>query len=517
MALIVTMLAAGVVASLSAVVETSSDARTAPVFPTRPGYGIVSSAGPLEESIDWSEGNTSEVTIVAAHNTPERGAADYICNGVADDQTVQAAIDSLPDNGGEVLLLPGDYRFSADGEYCVEIPDNVVLRGNRGDPARIGLVGQPSKGMFVTDDWRWNPPYAKVSNVTLRNLVIDAGSPKGFWREGDWGNHWDFFALCGSIEHLVVDNVHFKSRNPGEVTTRLFLWQCNDVSILNSTFEGVAIWLFSHTDNDDPASITGGDALVEGCLFSDTCDKMAIGANMKGLTIRGNRFRDCRSTAIDVGISPNALVEQNSIMGAAGNGIYGEGGYGQVFRDNAVDGVLADEPGGWNGFGIALRDNLHMRLGGDSLIEGNTITNCGNGLAVMGVPNVSVSGNVIAGIDARAIQVGCVVDEGLYFDGIPSFSDDCLISGNTIVDFGRAAGFSKGVLLVDVRNCVVSSNLIDGLGNAGALSGVEVLCWQGRRGHETISHLFSGRPGANIIENNAISGVSEPIRYAGQE
>lgn len=463
---------------------------------------------------DLASGNVT--VVVAAQDSALKEAADFVCDGVADEEEIQRAMDLLSDGGGEVLLLPGDYHLSGGADYCLELHSNVTLKGKREDPARIKLVGQPAKGIFITQGWRWNPPCVNVENVSLRNLVIDAGSPGGFWREGEWGNHWDFLVICGSIDYLSVENLRFTCTNPETVTSRLFLWQCDHVRILNSTFEGVAIWLFSHTDNRDPSSITGGDTVIEGCSFLNTCNKMAVGANMRGLTVRRNEFRDCRNTAIDVGISPNALVEENTIMGAVGNGIYGEGGYGQVFRNNVIDGVLADEPGGWNGFGIAVRDNLHMRLGEDVLIERNNITNCGNGIAAMGVPDVRITGNTLAGIDARGIQVGCVVDEGLYYDGIPSFGDHCLVAGNTIVDFGRATGFGRGVLLIDVLDCEVRDNLVDGCDNVGAVCGVEELRWHERHGDELSSQVFWGRPNTNIIENNSIAGVSELARVTGQ-
>jgi hypothetical protein len=67
--------------------------------------------------------------VVAASDTPEDLAymADFRCDGTNDDAEVQAAVDALPDGGGEVLLLQGIYRFAASTPVLVD--DNVTIAG----------------------------------------------------------------------------------------------------------------------------------------------------------------------------------------------------------------------------------------------------------------------------------------------------------------------------------------------------------------------------------------------------
>ena len=50
-------------------------------------------------------------TTVAASNAPQsvQDAADFVCNGNADQVTINAAIDSISSLGGTVVLSPGDY------------------------------------------------------------------------------------------------------------------------------------------------------------------------------------------------------------------------------------------------------------------------------------------------------------------------------------------------------------------------------------------------------------------------
>lgn len=52
--------------------------------------------------------------VVAANDTTARGkaSADYVCDGTDDQVQIQAAIDALPANGGDVLLLEGTYNVN---------------------------------------------------------------------------------------------------------------------------------------------------------------------------------------------------------------------------------------------------------------------------------------------------------------------------------------------------------------------------------------------------------------------
>jgi hypothetical protein len=47
--------------------------------------------------------------IVAASNSKSTTAADYVCDGLADEVQIESAIADLPSGGGRVLLLEGTY------------------------------------------------------------------------------------------------------------------------------------------------------------------------------------------------------------------------------------------------------------------------------------------------------------------------------------------------------------------------------------------------------------------------
>lgn len=365
--------------------------------------------------------------------------------------------------------------------------------------------------MFQTKGWVWNPPWVKVDNITFRNLTIDVGSPQGFLREWPEGVYWqDFHIITGTVNGLLVDNVAFVSHNPEATAVRLFLWQSDHVHIMNSDFEGVVVWVFSNQRIvGEPELVSGEDFLFQGNTVRNTPARPAVAGDMNGFVAVDNVFYDCRDTAIDVGISPNALVARNEIHGARGNGIYSEGGHDVTIRDNVIDDVAYRNPEvPWDGFGIATSDARHLRMGGNVLIENNTITNTGVGIASRGVPGVTIKGNTISGTGSHGILISYLTQGGIDYDGIPSYADNGKVLGNTIIDFGRSFLWSRGVLLTNVVAAEVSGNSIDGRGNEGAAQGI------GER-YDSDPDVPEDRPDRNTVKDNTIGGVGVPTSLIG--
>lgn len=84
-------------------------------------------------------GGVRSVTVVvaAADSSPAgKESADYVCDGTDDHVEINAAIASLPTNGGKVVLLEG--YFSCPGEIIVD-RDAVTLEGQGGYATIIGV------------------------------------------------------------------------------------------------------------------------------------------------------------------------------------------------------------------------------------------------------------------------------------------------------------------------------------------------------------------------------------------
>jgi len=64
--------------------------------------------------------------VVAAFNSKDKGAADYVCDGTADQVEINQAITDLPASGGMVFLMEGVY--TVDGQIIID-SDNITLAG----------------------------------------------------------------------------------------------------------------------------------------------------------------------------------------------------------------------------------------------------------------------------------------------------------------------------------------------------------------------------------------------------
>lgn len=60
-----------------------------------------------------NKGAMAATVVVAASDSLNKAAANYVCDGVADNVEIQAAINALPAGGGKVLLLEGTYNCAA--------------------------------------------------------------------------------------------------------------------------------------------------------------------------------------------------------------------------------------------------------------------------------------------------------------------------------------------------------------------------------------------------------------------
>lgn len=101
--------------------------------------------------------------IVAASNSRGNDAADYICDGTADDVQIQAAIDAVSAlGGGLVRLLDGDYVIAT----AVTMKSNVDICG-LGDATQLTAATETNIFKFIG---------VAVSNVVISDLYLQTSS-----------------------------------------------------------------------------------------------------------------------------------------------------------------------------------------------------------------------------------------------------------------------------------------------------------------------------------------------------
>lgn len=134
-----------------------------------------------------SQGNTLEIArsatlIVAANDSSakSKAGADYVCNGVADDVEIQAAIDALT-GGGTVELSEGTFVLAANTKnstnVCIYVTNDITLRGQ--GEATVLKLGNSSdwdvtaSGGVITNEFNNVGDNTFNSHIIIRDLKID--------------------------------------------------------------------------------------------------------------------------------------------------------------------------------------------------------------------------------------------------------------------------------------------------------------------------------------------------------
>jgi hypothetical protein len=90
------------------------------------------------------------VTFTIGNNAYATGIADYVCDGIADDAQIQMALNELPNLGGKLVILGGDYHFVNTVSRNI---DNVIIEG-AGDATYIACNDlTPVFSAYGCDGW----------------------------------------------------------------------------------------------------------------------------------------------------------------------------------------------------------------------------------------------------------------------------------------------------------------------------------------------------------------------------
>jgi len=308
-----------------------------------------------------SQGNTLELArsatlIVAASNASakSKAGADYVCDGVADNVEIQAAIDALSTTKGKVQLSEGTFYIAASISI---ISGNITLEGmgissTWLSAAAAGLnddiidITSTSKvevlnlSISGTTQTAGNGIHVYNSNrVKLKDLYITACKENGIYLEGvltssaSWGNYIDkvIITLCDetgiSLLYTQTSFITFSMAENNDFGLKISRYGNNQV--LHSFFE---------TNNT-------------GVMLSNTSYNIVNGVGANGCADYGIRLyaskknivKNCTiagSTAYGIFLSAvendNNIVTQNVIYDAGDIGLYSSNGTNNYFAGNQL-------------------------------------------------------------------------------------------------------------------------------------------------------------------------------------
>ncbi len=203
-------------------------------------------------------------TIIAAKNAPAiwRAQADVVCDGIADNIEIQAAIDSQYSNNGsaDIQLSPGTFDIKAD----VDGRNRLKLKGV-GVPDQGGDIGENINATI----WEWtgaadgkmlslwdssNP----IRSVYVSNILFDlndsAGSgvyardidgsileKLGFRNVKTSANAITLVSWATDIHNLMVRDVTAYNPVAGHAANAIWMKGYNAVQITNCDFENIEV------------------------------------------------------------------------------------------------------------------------------------------------------------------------------------------------------------------------------------------------------------------------------------
>ena len=238
----------------------------------------------------WGRIRKTATYIVAASDSKNRASADYYCDGTADNVQIQAALDALPDTGGEVVLLDGtfnivttiDYndfqKISGTGTATIlkltagsntNILKNVdQLNGNSGTVLSDFKIDGNKANNVSTSRGIW---HVKGSNLIFENLTVQDCEDTGLSLNtvlhvkvsscSFTGNQYGMYTV--DTDYLLLENSDFDSQDDDGAALGTSGNENDFMSVNNCSFSN---------NGDHGAHIDSINSVISNCIFSGNTD-----------------------------------------------------------------------------------------------------------------------------------------------------------------------------------------------------------------------------------------------------
>jgi hypothetical protein len=401
------------------------------------GWGVQAITTPTNDI-----GASASTLVIAASNSPDKSTANYICDGVADQVQINAAIEALPSSGGKIMLLSGSFMCT----YNIWLKPNLPLT----------IEGQGSNSVIYWD--RSNFIHPLICHMY-----------KGKW---------------ASLTDIVFKNFKIVNTmaNPIQSWGIMTGWKLQDGSHRNITLDGleaVGCGLWVANVNSGVGTITncyvhdiavGGEAMGiirssgYGKLYNNRIENVAeMGIGSQGdkyLEIHDNYMKgtgqDGIGFAIDTSTSTNVQVYNNTMVDCL-HGIVSENSQGNInIHDNTFTGISTA------GIGIEVWKTISsFPKASQIIITNNQVSNTGVGISLGDVNDAVVSYNSVKNIRRCAIQVSTNTRWG-------SNPENIQIHNNDLQNFAIES-WQCGIAIARADNVNIADNKMDGNNNANSI------------------------------------------------
>ena len=270
--------------------------------------------------------------FVAAYDALDkcRAQADYICDGVADEVQINAALAALPAQGGRVVLSEGTFILNAP----IAFPGSDIIIEGQGTATDVNGDGLATgEHAFVISGW---------TNCQIKNL--------GVHTQAGGGNVCHCIFLEDSADYTTIDGVaivksdsdgiHIEGTASGDIIIRnchIYSVDGHGINVVPDVGENSYLF-FIH---DNIITTAGGSGINFGqCaghyyhkIYNNKLETLGVNGIDYGIAtvptfglmeseIRGNYISIATSDGIRLlSDSDNNLIENNYIVGCSGYGI----------------------------------------------------------------------------------------------------------------------------------------------------------------------------------------------------
>lgn len=291
-------------------------------------------------------------TFVVGTSTAGWTAADcdYLCDGVDDQVEIQAALNSLPDSGGKIVLLEGEY-FS---NQHFEISKNITLCGS-GNMSILTVDGN-----FTAIETSSDSSFFRLSNLQLKGV-----------------NNTAFPVVKIHSNNVMIDNCYFSAGGFGIQVD----WG-SPVYIVGNRFTGIAY--------NAVTSTTGEIFLLNNHVFGTNTGFSAQNAYGSPVMISGNLFY--YGGSINVANTTAALICSNALI-CSGN-IYFEGSDSYAGNGSSISGNILYN---MRGRGIRLSNAISVTVQGNVIYKAEGYTSSEYPIEVFQGSNNVICNNYMPG------------------------------------------------------------------------------------------------------------------------
>lgn len=335
----------------------------------------------------------------------------------AEFSSLQAAIDAVPGDGGIVQLPPGTFEIR---QPLVITQSDLTLRGS-GTATHIKNVNEEGKPAVIIRHKSGKAPRAakeRVWRVMLANLRITGNEKSGHGILAEYVNEIFLQGVTVSYhgkDGIVLDHCYEDPRiNDCLITYNrkgvgLNLIGCHDIVVASNQFE----------ENRDALHCKDGFNLcMTGNCLDDHLGHGVVIENTYGSVLSGNMIEECNGTAV--------ILDRDCYGNTISANVIAHNGAGVDLKDAHGCAVSA------NTFTIMKTHALRIGHGsGRITVTGNNFSNsyigsdkvkrrkndlAAAGMTLEGAKDVTITGNVFAGVKPKALELKGAPSTGIVFE-----------------------------------------------------------------------------------------------------